>query len=130
MKTRLLLSALLSVLLLACTSVETVKGAKGEGTRRVYDAPYEQVFNAVIAAAAVKKLDVVERDSAARRIVLSHGVTWMSWGENVAVFLTPVSAKSTEVEIVSKAVMTPLNFPPEWDKILLDQIATELTRAK
>ena len=44
--------------------------------------------------------------------------------------LTPVSPTSTEVETVTKAIMTPLNFWPEWDKILLDRIATELARAR
>jgi hypothetical protein len=138
MKTRLVVPALLTVLaaaflavpMLGCTTVDTVKEAKGQGAKRVYDAPYEKVFDAVLAAAAAKKLSVVETDRAARRVVLSHGVTLLSWGENVAVFLNPLSARSTEVEIVSKAVMTPLNFPPDWDKILLEQIATELARTK
>jgi len=130
MRIRLLLTAALALLLLACTTVETVKEAKGQGTKRAYDAPYEQVFDAVLAAAAARKLQVVENDRAARRVVLSHGVTWLSWGENVAVFVTPVSPRSTEVEVVSKAVMTPLNFPPDWDKILLEQIAVELARKK
>jgi hypothetical protein len=130
MRVRLILSAVLALFLVACTTVETVKEAKGQGAKRTYDAPYEQVFDAVLAAAATRKLQVVESDRAARRIVLSHGVTWLSWGENVAVFVTPLAARSTEVEVVSKAVMTPLNFPPEWDRILLEQIAVELARRK
>jgi hypothetical protein len=130
MRIRLLLTAMLGLFLLACTTVDTVKEAKGQGAKRTYDAPYEQVFDAVLAAAAARKLQVVEADRAAKRVVLSHGVTWLSWGENVAVFVTPLAARATEVEIVSKAVMTPLNFPPEWDKILLEQIAVELARGK
>ena len=64
------------------------------------------------------------------RIVLSHGLTLWSWGERIAVFVKPGSGGSTEVEIVSKPVMTPLNFPPEWDRILLDQINVELSQGK
>jgi len=126
----LMLAASLSALLLGCANVDTVKKARGQGARRLYDSPYEQVFNAVIAAAAAKRLDVLETDRAARRVVLSHGVTWPSWGENVAVFLTPVTPRSTEVEIVSKAVTTPLNFPPDRDRILLAQTAIVLSRGK
>jgi hypothetical protein len=38
--------------------------------------------------------------------------------------------RSTEFEIVSKPVLSPLNFPPDWQKILLDQIDVELKARK
>lgn len=118
--------SLLSLFVTGCTSIETVKESKGQGTKRVYSYPYERVFSATLSAAAQQKLEVVESDRGAKRIVLSHGTTWMSWGENIAIFLEPKTETSTEVEIVSKPVMTPLNFPPEWEKILLEQIEAEL----
>jgi len=53
-----------------------------------------------------------------------------SWGERIAVFVTPKATNSTEVEVVSKAVLSPLNFPPDWQQILLDQIDVELRSRK
>ena len=64
------------------------------------------------------------------RIVLSHGVTLWSRGERIAVFVKPGSGGSTEVEIVSKPVMSPLNFPPDWPQILFKQIDIELQGGK
>ena len=126
MRALLILIPVFSLLVASCASVETVKEAKGEGTKRVYPYPYDMVFKATLKAAVQQKLEVVESDKTAKRIVLSHGTTWLSWGENIAIFLDPQSPNATEVEIVSKPVMAPLNFPPEWDKILLDQIDKEL----
>ncbi len=80
----------------------------------------------MLAAAKAGNLEVVEDDRAAGRMVLAHGVTALSWGEKIAVFLTPAGPDSTRVEIVSKPVMSTLNYPPDWPKILHDQIAKEL----
>ena len=113
-----------------CASTETVKGAKGQGESRAYQYNYARVFNATLAAAKAKDLEVLESDSSSGRIILSHGVTLWSWGERTAVFLKAATDKTTEVEIVSKPVLAPLNFPPDWQKILLDKIDVQLRNTK
>lgn len=125
---RLILAFFVGTLVIGCASTETVKEARGQGTSRVYDRPYDAVYDATVVAAKAKELEVVEADKAKGSLVLSHGVTWWSWGERIAVFLKRTGPSATEVEIVSKPVMAPLNFPPEWDKILLQQIGEELAR--
>lgn len=122
--------ALPMALLPGCANVETVKAAQGQGATRSYPHPRERVIDATLAAAKARELDVVEADRASGRLILSKGVTWWSWGERIAVFVKPLDAASTQVEIVSKPVMAPLNFPPDWQTILLDQIATELGRGR
>lgn len=109
-----------------CASTETVKEARGQGISRTYQSAYDAVYDAAVAAAKAKELEVLETDRASGRLLLSHGVTWLSWGERIAVFVKSAASGTTEVEIVSKPVMSPLNFPPDWDKILLEQIAIEL----
>lgn len=116
----------LAILIVGCASTETVKEAKGQGTTRVYAHSFDTVFQATLDAAAKQKLKVIEQDKSKKTIMLSHGTTWMSWGENIAVFFKELSANSTEVEIVMKPVMQPLNFPKEWEKILHDEIASDL----
>jgi len=113
-----------------CASTETVKEAKGQGVSRVYMFTYDPVFDATLAAAKTKELEVVESDKNNGRLILSKGITWWSWGERIAIFLKPVSANSTEVEVVSKPVLSPLNFPPDWQNILLEQIDVELRSRK
>jgi hypothetical protein len=87
-------------------------------------------FDATLAAAKTKELEVVESDRRTGRILLSHGVTWLSWGERIAVFIKTTTAQTTEVEIVSKPVLAPLNFPPDWQQILLEQIDVQLKSGK
>jgi hypothetical protein len=118
---------LLSLMIaIGCATTDTVKESEGEGVSRIYQYEYIPVFEATLNAAKAKELDVVEHDEKAGRVILSHGVTLWSWGERIAIFVKPVNDASTEVEIVSKAVMSPLNFPPDWENILFDQIDTEL----
>lgn len=131
MKTAILLVSLaVAVIASGCASTETVKEAKGQGVSRNYPYAYAPVYNATISAAKTKQLEVVESDQSGGKLILSHGVTWLSWGERIAVFLKPVTANATEVEIVSKPVLSPLNFPPDWQNILLDQIDVELRAGK
>jgi len=129
---KVLLYAICSLSLLAagCASTETVKQAQGQGVSRSYPYPYERVFDAVQAAAKAKQLEVVESDKRSGRIVLSHGVTLWSWGERIAVFVKRGTGPDTEVEIVSKPVMSPLNFPPDWPQIIFKQMDLELHGGK
>ena len=130
MKPSILWIPLLAIAMSGCASTETVKEAQGQGASRAYPHAYEPVYEATLDAAKARKLDVVESDKTAGRIVLSHGVTLWSWGERIAVFVKPKGPESTEVEVVSKPVLSPLNFPPDWQKILLDQIEVELRSSK
>jgi hypothetical protein len=130
MKKSLFLVCLIAIFAGGCASTETVKEAKGQGVTRTYQYAYEPVFNAVIAAAKTKELEVVESDKGSGRLVLSHGVTLWSWGERIAVFVKALTTETTEVEIVSKPVLSPLNFPPDWQQILLEQIDVQLRTGK
>lgn len=133
MRGRVALITFLALLMAGCASpktVQEVKAAQGQGVTRVYQAAPAAVHAAVLAAAKAKKLEVVEDDAAKSRVILSHGVTALSWGEKIAVFLKPSGTGSTQVEVVSKPVMETLNYPPDWPKILLDQIDVELKGGK
>lgn len=120
--------SVLIITIVGCASTESVKEAKGQGVSRVYPVSFDTVFQVTLDAAEKHKLKVVEKDKSKKTIMLSHGTTWMSWGENIAVFFNVLSANSTEVEIIMKPVMKPLNFPKEWEKILHEQIASDLEK--
>ncbi|HUJ87728.1 MAG TPA: hypothetical protein VLX30_12830 [Burkholderiales bacterium] len=126
MKTPILLVAFVALLAGGCASTQTVKEAKGEGASRVYHHGYNAVYRATLAAAKAKELEVAENDRKARRLILTQGVSWKGLGEKVEVFFTPVTHASTKVEVVSKPVLAPLNFQPDWRQALLDQIDAEL----
>ena len=126
MKIHALIIAFIVMITGGCASTETVKEAAGEGISRSFSYAFESVYEATISAAKKKELEVVESDKKSGRLILAHGITLWSWGERIAVFVKPLSSNETEVEVVSKPVLAPLNFPPDWQNILLDQIETEL----
>lgn len=112
-----------------CATPDSVKDARGLGIKRTYRQPYELVYQAVVRAASGRKLQFVEQDAAAGRLLLSHGVSWGSLGEHIAVFVTRLGERSTSVEIVAKPVFTPLAFPPDWPALLFGDIEAELAAA-
>lgn len=130
MKTSILMVAVVGLLASGCASTQTVKEAKGQGVTYTYPFDYEAVYNATLAAAKFKNLEVVEQDKTRGQLILSHGVTPLSWGERIAVFVKPLSASRTEEEIISKPVLAPLNFPPDWQQILFNEIEVELQTGK
>lgn len=130
MKISIWMISLVAVITSGCASTETVKEARGQGISRTYPYAYEPVYNATLSAAKTKELEVVENDRIGGKLILTHGVTLWSWGERIAVFIKPVAANATEVEVVSEPVLSPLNFPPDWQAILLEQIDVELRAVK
>ncbi len=110
----------------ACATTETVQQAKGTGEKRTFNVDYESVYEATLSAASKQGLTVTSADKSSGQILLSHGVTPWSWGERIAVFVTKLSDNQTQVEIISKPVMAPLNFPPDWASKLFDAIDAEL----
>ncbi|MFQ5541669.1 MAG: hypothetical protein ACE5E2_02475 [Candidatus Binatia bacterium] len=127
---RLLLFFAVAFLLGSCASTQTVKEARGQGIKKMYNHPYEDVYQATLSAAEKQELKILEENKDEGLILLSHGVTLWSWGERIAVFLAEDSDSSTEVEIVSKPVVAPLNFPPDWASRLFTEIDQELGTAK
>ena len=118
--------ALLAILLAGCASTETVRQEKGEGDKRLFNHAYDAVFDATLVVAGKQGLEVVEEERDNGTIMLSHGVTLWSWGERIAVFIKKTSTTQTEVEIISKPIMAPLNFPPDWVNRIFDEIDREL----
>jgi len=112
--------------LCACTTTETLLKAKGTGEKRTFDADYESVYKATLSAASKQGLTITSADANSGQILLSHGVTPWSWGERVAVFVTKLSDNQTQVEIISKPAMQPLNFPRDWTSGLFDAIGADL----
>lgn len=126
---RRLLLVWAAALVAGCATSDSVRNTRGEGIKRLF--PYEVgvVHTAVLSAAKTRDLSVVESDAKSGRYVFSSGPSWRSFGERIAVFARSVSPRLTEVEVVSKPVLTPLNFPRDWELTLLDEIDTVLRGA-
>ena len=127
---RMLIASAVLLVLAACGSAEVmdqVKDARGQGVTREFQGPYDKVYALVLAVASRNKLDLVEQDKAAGRILLSSGMSAGSFGERIAVFVSRSGPRSTNVEIVSKPVSQRLAIHEDWPKLLFAEIEYGLT---
>ena len=111
-----------------CATTETVKQARGEGSKRLFPQDLKTVRAAVAASAKSRGLDILENNDDG--FVLSAGLSWRSFGERVAVFVRAVSPRLTEVEVVSRPLLGPMNFPRDWEHAMLDAVDRSLRGEK
>jgi hypothetical protein len=112
--------------LAACASIDSVKDARGKGLKRTFKYPYDEVYDAALAAAARKKLELVGATRTTGTILLSNGASLSSLGERIAVFVSRLSDRATSVEVVSQPVVSALSFPPDWPILLFGEIEEDL----
>ncbi len=109
-----------------CSTVDTVKDAKGQGVKRTYRHAYDVVYEAVLVTASRRKLEIVEQDRVGGRLLLAGGASWTSLGERIAIFVVRGGDRATTVEIVSRPVLSAITFPPDWAGLLYGDIEQEL----
>ena len=99
-----------------CTTIADAKAAKGTGTVRVYDKPYDVVWEAVIASIKSTSLALVSESKAEGSILAQGSVSAFSWGENVAVYVEDAGGKvKTRVEIINKRAMATNITAANWE---------------
>ena len=118
-----------AAIVVGCASVDTVKDARGQGVKRVFRQSADTVYAAALTVVAKRKLEIVEQNRAAGRLVLSNGASWSSLGEHIAVFVSPTKDRVTSVEIVSKPVLS-ATFPSDWPALPFGDIEQELAALK
>ena len=116
MNKRLFLVLLSVAFLNGCTTLADARKAEGEGVRKVYRADIDTTWKKTIQILSKLKLEVATENKQEGYILAQRGmgVFQMSYGENVAIFLKTKTTTETEVEVVSKKVMTTNIFAPDW----------------
>jgi len=118
-----------------CTTLADVRAAKGSGEARMYNASYDQVWNAV--PEALKELGLKEEGySKGSGYVVARGTMMVGEkmpvagiADNLAVFVDKgASASQTRVEVVAKSSV-PLNpLSKKWEARVLDKLSEKLPR--
>ena len=121
---RLFFVILFVLTLQGCTTLADARKAEGEGVRKVYKADIETTWKKTIQVLGKLNLDVATENKQEGYILAQRGmgVFQMSYGENIAIFLKPKTATETEVEVVSKIVMTTNIFAPDWSDDIHKQL--------
>lgn len=100
--------------------------AEGEGVKRVYPASFEKTWNASNSALDKLKLEIASENREKGYILAQRGITFGSYGENVAVFVKKQTEAETQVEVVSKKSMATNIFAPDWTEDVLNEIGIAL----
>lgn len=116
----------LTLLVQGCSTLADARKAEGEGTKRVYQATFENTWNAANTALVKLKLEIASENRDKGYILAQRGMGFTSYGENVAVFVRKKTEAETQVEVVSKKTMATNIFAPDWTDDVLNEISVAL----
>lgn len=130
------IKTLLSVALLAaalftsgCSNLADARASKGGGVSREYAATADAAWKAVPQVLEEISLPLVTESRQEGYILAQRGVSMLSYGENVAIFIESVANTAlTKVEVVSKKAMATNIFAPDWSKEILDALEKKLAK--
>jgi len=113
-----------------CGTLADAKAARGTGEVRVYDVPANTVWSALPGVVKEAGLEYVGDNRAEGYVLAQRGVTPLSYGENVAIFVQEMRpGPKTRVEVVSKKQVALNVLAPNWESELLDRLAQKLQTA-
>lgn len=124
--------AIISILLVAtfssgCATLADAQAAKGAGTSKVYDKPYDVVWNAVIETVKSSGLALVSENKEKGTILAQGTISAFSWGENVAIFVEDVGGKiKTRVEVVNKRALATNITAADWETRIFEALDKRL----
>ena len=110
-----------------CSTPTSVGHLEGRGVKQVYDANYDQVWRAAVAAAQTGDLQVLKADKKDGFISAKRGLRPETFGENVAIWVHSVAPGQTQVEVVSRQAGPPVLMFRTWEHRILDAISADLT---
>ena len=125
-----ILFAMITGLLVAaagCSSPTTVAESAGQGRKEVFNANYDAVWRAAVDAAQSGDLYVLHADKYHGYIAARRGIRPETFGENVGIWVRPVSPVQTEVEVVSRQAGPPVLLMRNWEKRILASIEATLS---
>ena len=120
-------TVVLGVFLLAgCASLGTVSNARGHGHSRIYNFPYQKVWEAAPKTMSALNLSIGAIDEKEGKIVADTPITGFSYGEVVAVFVDKVDETHTRVEVVSRKKLATNIFAYSYQDRILDDLSRQL----
>lgn len=118
---------LIALAVSGCSTPKSVASLQGHGTKRVFHAAYDPVWNAALIAAEMDYLRVIDADPARGFISARRRMSATTFGENVAIWVHSVAPASTSVEVVSRQTAPWFSIPPDWPNHVLGRIRDILT---
>ena len=118
-----------------CSTLANVRAAQGSGSAQVYNASFDQVWNAV--PVALKELGLKEEGfNKGSGYVVARGATPVkgvtasaNFADKIAIFVDKADgAGKTRVEVVSKGPLLVNTFGVNWERRILDKLSETLPK--
>ncbi len=110
-----------------CATMADSIEAKGTGQYRVYDKDFDTVWDAVLDVVKTSKLDLVSEDKGRGQMLAQRGMSALSYGENVAIFVEKEGGEiRTRVEDVSKKALATTVLAKNWEEHILEELDSRL----
>ncbi len=122
-------AVLLAMVGSGCATLSTVQAERGKGSFRVYPAPLKTVWEQTFQALSILGLKIVTPNEKERYFLAETGLSALSWGEKIAIFVEKVDESHTRVEVVSRRVVATNVFAYNWEPRILDKIDSLLIGA-
>jgi len=125
----LFLAALALLSATACSTIGDALADKGSGQARVYNASFDQVWNAV--PDALRELGLKEEGfhKGSGYVVARKKVVGQEVADNLAVFIDKAdSANRTRVEVVAKSTLMLDPLSRKWETRVLDKLSEKFPR--
>lgn len=113
--------------LTGCTTVGGMQTATPSGGNvQSYDVSYQKAYDAAQYACNYLDFKVESENAEQGNIVASKGMTALSYGERVGIYLKKITPEKTEVRVISKAKLQTNIFAPKWDDKIHQEIRNRL----
>jgi hypothetical protein len=127
--TKLLIIFTLSILTSGCNTLADSIAAKGSGEYRIYDESYDVVWDATTDIIQSSSIDLISADKKRGKILAQGGITPISWGENVAIFIETIKDQTkTRIEIISKRSLATNITARNWSSYIFDKLDKRLKK--
>ena len=129
MKKMIVLSLILFATILnsSCSTLADAQAAKGSGTVKVYNKPYDTVWVAVLQSVKSSGLALISENKEKGNVLAQGAMNAFSYGENVAIFVEDVGGKTkTRVEVVNKRALAANITAANWEKRIFEDLDKRL----
>lgn len=110
-----------------CSTLADAQSSKGTGSSRVYEKPYDVVWDAVLETVRSSGLALVTENKVSGKILAQGAISAFSWGENVAIFVESIDGKiRTRVEVVNKRALATNITAADWEARILRSLDQRL----
>jgi len=101
-----------------CTTMADAIAARGTGDQKSYNQTKDEIWPFVVEAVPAVGLELVTENEASGMLLAQRGITALSYGENVAIFIDDKEGGQCSVEVVSKKAMETNVFAPNWSNAI------------